>query len=74
VINFRFSSTAGVQISMYRFAEAMYNSGSRTAIGAGLSRTTSMRPLEPHGVNVVGGRTTRMGVASSGFTLGGGLF
>ena len=60
---------------MYRFAEAMYNSGSRTAdIGANLSRTTSMWPLEPHGVNIVGGRTTGMGVASSGFTLGGGLF
>jgi hypothetical protein len=50
----------------------MYNSGFRTAgMDAGLSRTTSIR-LEPHGVNVVGGRTTGMGVG--GFTLGGGLF
>ena len=37
-----------------------------------LSQIADIDALEPHGVNVVGGRTTGVGVAR--FTLGGGLF
>jgi hypothetical protein len=51
----------------------MYNSGSQTAdIGAGLVWDDVYAALEPHGVNVVGGRTTGVDVAR--FTLEGGLF
>ena len=58
---------------MYRFAEVTYNPGSQTAdIGAGLTWDDVYAALEPHGVNIVGGRTSGVGVA--GFTLGGGLF
>jgi FAD/FMN-containing dehydrogenase len=42
----------------------MYNPGSQTAdIGAGLVWDDVYAALEPHGVNVVGGRTTGVGVA-----------
>ena len=58
---------------MNRFAEVIYNSDSQTAdIGAGLIWDDVYAALEPHGVNVVGGRVSGVGVA--GFTLGGGLF
>ena len=67
-----FSSTTGVHISMYRFSEVTYDAASQTAvIGAGLIWDDVYAALEPHGVNVVGGRVTGVGVA--GFTLGGGV-
>ncbi|KAH7887220.1 hypothetical protein F5I97DRAFT_1120742 [Phlebopus sp. FC_14] len=66
-----FSSTEGVQIAMYRFSEVVYDPAAQTAsIGAGLNWDDVYAALEPHGVNVVGGRVTGVGVA--GFTLGGG--
>ena len=68
-----FSSTPGVQIAMYRFSDVKYDAASQTAeIGAGLIWDDVYAALEPHGVNVVGGRVTGVGVA--GFTLGGGTF
>jgi len=58
---------------MYRFADVVYNEGTQTAdVGAGLVWDEVYAALEPHGVNVVGGRTLGVGVA--GFALGGGLF
>ncbi|KAJ6488794.1 FAD dependent oxidoreductase [Mycena sanguinolenta] len=66
-----FSSTTGVHISMTRFSGVAYDAGSQTAtIGTGLIWDDVYEALEPHGVNVVGGRVTGVGVA--GFTLGGG--
>ncbi|KAG1731564.1 hypothetical protein EDB19DRAFT_1737404 [Suillus lakei] len=66
-----FSSTTGVQIAMSRFSDITYDASSQTAtIGAGLVWDTVYAALEPHGVNVVGGRAPGVGVA--GFTLGGG--
>ncbi|KAF9531543.1 FAD-binding domain-containing protein [Crepidotus variabilis] len=66
-----FSSTPGVQIYMGRFSSVVYNQASQTAeIGAGLIWDDVYAALEPHGVNVVGGRVSGVGVA--GFTLGGG--
>ena len=67
-----FSSTTGVHISMYRFADVVYNPGSQTVdIGAGLVWDDVYAALEPHGVNVVGGRVSGVGVG--GLALGGGL-
>jgi len=58
---------------MYRFADVVYNPSTQTAdIGAGLVWDDVYAALEPHGVNVIGGRVSGVGVA--GFTLGGGLF
>jgi len=72
-LNPGFSSTTGVHISMYRFSQVVYNAASQTAdIGAGLIWDDVYVALQPHGVNVVGGRVTGVGVA--GFILGGGLF
>ncbi|KAG2142419.1 hypothetical protein DEU56DRAFT_911114 [Suillus clintonianus] len=66
-----FSSTMGVQIAMARFSDVKYDAPSQTAtIGAGLVWDAVYAALEPHGVNVVGGRASGVGVA--GFTLGGG--
>lgn len=66
-----FSSTPGVQIAMARFDGVAYDAAAMTAtIGAGLIWDDVYAALEPHGVNVVGGRVTGVGVA--GFTLGGG--
>lgn len=68
-----FSSTVGVQVAMSRFSEVVYDSTTQTAtIGAGLVWDDVYAALEPHGVNVVGGRVPGVGVA--GFTLGGGMF
>jgi FAD/FMN-containing dehydrogenase len=51
----------------------MYNADSQTVdIGAGLYWDDVYAALEPHGVNVVGGRMSGVGVA--GVILGGGLF
>ncbi|KAI9458759.1 hypothetical protein HD554DRAFT_2207065 [Boletus coccyginus] len=66
-----FSSTTGVQITMSRFSEVVYDAAAQTVtIGAGLIWDDVYAALEPHGVNVVGGRVSGVGVA--GFTLGGG--
>ncbi|PBK95430.1 FAD dependent oxidoreductase [Armillaria gallica] len=67
-----FSSTTGVHIAMSRFSEVTYDSSSETAIiGSGLVWDDVYASLAPHGVNVVGGRVTGVGVA--GFILGGGF-
>ena len=56
---------------MFRFSSVVYDPTTSTAeIGAGLVWDDVYRALEPHGVNVLGGRVTGVGVA--GFTLGGG--
>ncbi|KAL0954148.1 hypothetical protein HGRIS_005285 [Hohenbuehelia grisea] len=66
-----FSSTEGVHIAMTRFSEVSYDKDSQTVqVGAGLVWDQVYEALEPHGVNVVGGRVSGVGVA--GFTLGGG--
>lgn len=70
-LNPGFSSTTGVQIVMSRFSEIVYDPESRTVtVGAGVIWDDVYAALEPHGVNVVGGRVSGIGVA--GFTLGGG--
>lgn len=56
---------------MYRFSEITYSEAEQTVtIGAGLIWDDVYAALAPHGVNVVGGRVTGVGVA--GFILGGG--
>ncbi|KAF9225356.1 FAD-binding domain-containing protein [Gyrodon lividus] len=66
-----FSSTRGVHISMTRFSDVTYNPSVRTAtIGAGMTWDDVYATLQSHGVTVVGGRVSGVGVA--GFTLGGG--
>ncbi|KZV98071.1 FAD-binding domain-containing protein [Exidia glandulosa HHB12029] len=66
-----FSSTTGIHISMARFSDVVFDATTKTAtIGAGLVWDDVYAALEPHGVNVVGGRVSGVGVA--GFTLGGG--
>ncbi|TFY75286.1 hypothetical protein EWM64_g8726 [Hericium alpestre] len=67
-----FSSTTGVEISMSRFSEVIYNASTQTVeIGSGLIWDDVYAALEPYNVTVVGGRISGVGVA--GFTLGGGL-
>ena len=59
---------------MYRFAgvHVLYKLGSQTAdIDASLVWDDVYAALEPHGVNVVGGRTTGVGVARRLILLGG---
>ena len=66
-----FSSTTGVQLAMSKFSDVKYDSETETVeVGAGLVWDKVYEVLEPSGRNVVGGRTTGVGVA--GFTLGGG--
>ncbi|KAF9449800.1 FAD-binding domain-containing protein [Macrolepiota fuliginosa MF-IS2] len=66
-----FSSTTGVQISMYRFSDIVYNVTAQTVmLGAGLVWDDVYAALEPHGVNALGARSPGVGVA--GFILGGG--
>ena len=56
---------------MSRFSDVIYDSEAQTVvIGAGLVWDDVYAALEPHGVNVVGGRISGVGVA--GLTLGGG--
>lgn len=56
---------------MFRFSDLAYDDTTQTArIGAGLIWDEAYAALEPHGVNVAGGRVSGIGVA--GFTLGGG--
>ena len=70
-MNPRFSSTHGVQISLTRFNSTFYDPETRSAvIGSGQVWDDVYAALEPHGVNVVGGRVSGIGVG--GFTLGGG--
>lgn len=58
---------------MSRFSEVVYDAAAQTVtVGAGLIWDDVYAALEPHGVNVVGGRVSGVGVA--GFTLGGGMF
>ncbi|TFY68762.1 hypothetical protein EVG20_g3432 [Dentipellis fragilis] len=67
-----FSSTNGVQISMTRFSNVVYDASSQTVeIGSGLVWGDVYAALEPHSVNVVGGRVATVGVA--GLILGGGM-
>ncbi|CAE6425123.1 unnamed protein product [Rhizoctonia solani] len=76
--NAGFSSTPGVQIALFNFNEVTYRKAPAAAdgsvgtvdFGSGLIWDDVYAALEPHGVNVVGGRVTGVGVG--GFTLGGG--
>ncbi|QRV98415.1 FAD-binding domain protein [Ceratobasidium sp. AG-Ba] len=73
-----FSSTPGVQIALFKFSEVTYHPAATAAdgsvgtvdIGSGLVWDDVYAALQPHGVAVVGGRVTGVGVG--GFTLGGG--
>ncbi|KAI0284518.1 hypothetical protein BC826DRAFT_960564 [Russula brevipes] len=66
-----FCSTTGVQIAMSRFNETKVNSAVGTVeVWRGLTWDQLYVGLGPAGVNVVGGRTSGVGVA--GLTLGGG--
>ena len=65
------SSTTGVLVSMSRFSQVTYDADSQTVVvGAGLLWGEVYNALLPHGVTVVGGRGSVIGVA--GFLLGGG--
>ncbi|KDN42352.1 hypothetical protein RSAG8_06843, partial [Rhizoctonia solani AG-8 WAC10335] len=76
--NAGFSSTPGVQIALFKFSGVTYHEAPAAAdgsvgtveYGSGLVWDDVYAALEPHGVNVVGGRVTGVGVG--GFTLGGG--
>ncbi|KAH7334932.1 hypothetical protein B0J17DRAFT_577084 [Rhizoctonia solani] len=69
--NAGFSSTPGVQIALFKFSGVTYNEAPAAADGSvGTVWDDVYAALEPHGVNVVGGRVTGVGVG--GFTLGGG--
>nr|AGK29884.1 FAD-binding protein [Volvariella volvacea] len=66
-----FSSTTGVQIAMTRMKDVAYDPATQIAtVGAGALWDDVYAALDPHGVNVPGGRV--MGVGVAGFTLGGG--
>ncbi|KAI6113834.1 FAD-binding domain-containing protein [Pisolithus croceorrhizus] len=70
-LNPGFSSTTDIQIAMSRFSEIVYDPKLRVVtVGAGVIWDDVYAALEPHGVTVVGGRVSGIGVA--GFTLGGG--
>jgi FAD/FMN-containing dehydrogenase len=54
-----------------RFNQVTYDAGTKTVqVGAGLIWDDIYAALEPKGVNVVGGRSSGVGIA--GFSLGGG--
>ena len=66
-----FSSTTGIHIAMRRFSHVTVHSDNQTVdVGPGLIWDDVYKALEPHNINVVGGRVSGVGVA--GFTLGGG--
>ena len=66
-----FSSTEGVHISTQGFTSVEYNDAKKTVtFGAGLTWDKVYEALEPHGVNVAGGRAPGVGVG--GLILGGG--
>ena len=70
-MNPNYYSSAGIQISMYRFTDIHYDSTTGTdAVGAGNIWDDVYDALMPYDVNVVGGRVSGIGVA--GYTLGGG--
>ncbi|KAH9972620.1 FAD-binding domain-containing protein [Lactifluus volemus] len=70
-LNPGFSSTPGVHISLRRMNDIVIHEDSKTVdIGAGLTWTDVYAYLVPRGINVVGARLGKVGVA--GFTLGGG--
>lgn len=67
-----FSSTPGIQISMTRFNQTVYDANTSTAeVGMGLIWDDVYAELEKDGVAVVGGRVSGVGVA--GFSMGGGM-
>jgi FAD/FMN-containing dehydrogenase len=67
----KYSSTTGVLIAMTRFSQVTYHEESQTAeVGAGLLCQDAYAALKPHGVTVLGGRVS--GVGMGGFILGGG--
>ncbi|KAH8116010.1 FAD-binding domain-containing protein [Phellopilus nigrolimitatus] len=67
-----FSSTPGVQISLARLTDLVYDETQGTVtIGMGLTWTQVYEQLEPLGVMVTGGRINGVGVG--GFSLGGGF-
>ncbi|EIN06221.1 FAD-binding domain-containing protein [Punctularia strigosozonata HHB-11173 SS5] len=69
--NVNFSSTTGIQISMTRFNQVVYDASTSSAsVGSGMVWDDVYSALVPLGVNVVGGRLSGVGVA--GLTLGGG--
>ncbi|KAF8756363.1 fad-binding protein [Rhizoctonia solani] len=76
--NAGFSSTPGVQIALFKLSEVTYHQAPAATdgsvgtvdFGSGLVWDDVYAALQPHGVNVVGGRVTGVGVG--GFTLGGG--
>ena len=71
-MNPNFSSTPGVQITLTRFSEVLYDADSETVeVGAGLVWDEVYSALAPYNVSVVGGRVTGIGVG--GFALGGGM-
>ncbi|KAF9022273.1 FAD dependent oxidoreductase [Hymenopellis radicata] len=66
-----YSGTKGVQISMSRFTDVIYDASTQTAaVGTGNIWDDVYATLEPYGRQVVGGRFPGVGVA--GFSLGGG--
>jgi FAD/FMN-containing dehydrogenase len=70
-LNPGFSSTSGIHISLRRMNDIVIHEDSKTVeIGAGLTWLDVYRFLTPKGINVVGGRLAKIGVA--GFMLGGG--
>jgi FAD/FMN-containing dehydrogenase len=66
-----FSSTPGVQISMTRFGEVIYDSSTETVeIGSGLLFEDVYEALAPYNRSVAGARLVGVGVG--GLLLGGG--
>ena len=66
-----FSSTNGVQIGMLKFSDIVYDPEAQTVmVGAGMIWDDVYSALEPHGMNVIGGRVS--GISMAGFALGGG--
>jgi hypothetical protein len=70
-LNPGFSSTSGIHISLRRMNDIVVHEDSKTVeIGAGLNWIDVYTFLVPKGINVLGGRLAKIGVA--GFMLGGG--
>ncbi|KAJ2935499.1 hypothetical protein H1R20_g1593, partial [Candolleomyces eurysporus] len=66
-----FSSTKGIHISLNSFRSVNYNRATRTVeFGTGLKWEEVYAAIERHGISVLGGRVTGVGVG--GVTLGGG--
>ncbi|KAI0251531.1 FAD dependent oxidoreductase [Lactifluus subvellereus] len=70
-LNPGFSSTSGVHISLRRMDDIVVHEDSKTVeVGVGLTWIDVYAYLVPKGINVVGGRSGKVGV--SGYMLGGG--